>query len=441
MAKIKLPKYGDPISTGAGIAQQDFQNQVGTRNEHDDDAEFYSSLSKMAGPKPRGAAAAFAGFTEGLAHGAKKKSTTKKQEALSKYDRVMDYFRTQNMEMEKRKQWEMQKQQEAEILRPYAVGGMEVSYSGMPYEQGNQSMRNVFEQLKVNNPKIKGDYLGYVPNSPLINIRDENGKDTVVSLSNFAGEDVSKRIQGDYIDRQKIPKMVEKQGTQNTRNQLMQDRVDQGEVKMYREVEKELKPKIESAEQFLEIVPKMEKIINDYPDIFQSAADAVWRDDEKPGMAKNIVRSLQEKWNPEKIKALTSMIKYINKMTLDVTNGFARPNMFIEKIGSKAVPNLNMTSDAFRDMLYEMKDEKTTEIQKHKSTLSQYNPKEENKFFHRSDEGSNAPAPTKPQTPVNKELSGNTITIVDPDTGQTQQIDEAYLDTAIAGGWEQAQNG
>lgn len=438
---VKKNKYADPLSLGVGIAQQDLQNQVGIRNEHDDDADLFASFGAMAGPKPRGAAALFSGFAKGAELGAKSKSTAKKQEALSKYDKVMDYWKTQNMEMEKRKQWEMQKAQEAEILRPYAVGGMEVSYSGMPYEQGNQAMRNVFEQLKINNPKIKGDYISYVPNSPLINIRDENGKDTVVSLSNFAGEDVAKRIQGDYIDRQKIPGITQKQGTQNTRNQIMQDRVDQGEVKMYRQVEKELNPKIESAEQFLEIAPKMEKIINDYPDIFQSAADAVWRDDEKPGMAKNIVRAAQEKWNPEKVKALTSMIKYINKMTLDVTNGFARPNMFIEKIGSKAVPNLNMTSDAFRDMLYEMKDEKTREIGKHKTTLSQYSPKGENRFFHRSDEGSNTPTSTQPQTPKTKELSGNTVTIVDPDTGQTQQIDESYLDTAIAGGWEQAQNG
>ena len=438
MAKIKLP---NPISTGVGIAQQDFQNEIGLRNEHDADADLFASIGGAFGKNPRGWGALGAGMAKGAELASRSKSDSKKRESLSKYDRVMDYYRTQNMEMEKRLQWQRQKEQEAEILRPYAVGGMEVSYSGMPYEQGNQAMRNVFEQLKVNNPKIKGDYLGYVPNSPLINIRDENGKDTVVSLSNFAGEDVAKRIQGDYIDRQKIPQMAQKQGTQNTRNQIMQDRVDQGEVKMYRSVEKELNPKIESAEQFLEIAPKMEKIINDYPDIFQSAADAVWRDDEKPGMAKNIVRDLQAKWNPEKVKALTSMIKYINKMTLDVTNGFARPNMFIEKIGSKAVPNLNMTSDAFRDMLYEMKDEKTREIQKHKTTLSQYSPKGENKFFHRGDEGSNTPVATKSQTPANKELSGNTVTIVDPDTGQTQQIDESYLDAAIAGGWEQAQNG
>lgn len=427
-----------PFTTGIGMEQQALENAVSTPNQHDEDAKLFSSIGEAAGQKPRGWAALASGVAKGLEYGARSKSTAKKQESLDKYNRVMDYFRTQNMEMEKRLQWQRQKEQEAEILRPYAVGGMEVSYSGMPYEQGNQAMRNLFEQLKINNPKIKGDYISYVPNSPLINIRDENGNPSVMSLSNFAGEDVAKRIQGDYIDRQKIPPMAEKQGTQNTRTQLMQDRVDQGEVKMYREVEKELKPKIESAEQFLEIAPKMEKIINDYPDIFQSAADAVWRDDEKPGMAKNIVRDLQTKWNPEKIKALTSMIKYINKMTLDVTNGFARPNMFIEKIGSKAVPNLNMTPDAFRDMLYEMKDEKTKEIEKHTSTLSQYSPKEKNKFFHRSDEGSNTPVQTKKPTSANKELSGNVITVVDPDTGQTQQIDESFLDAAIAGGWEKA---
>lgn len=431
----------NPITTGVGIEKQDLINNVNTPNQHDENAKLFGDIGGSLGQRPRGWAALASGVAKGLEYGERSKSTAKKQESLDKYNRVMDYFRTQNMEMEKRLQWERQKEQEAAILRPYAVGGMEISYSGMPYEQGNQAMRNVFEQLKVNNPKIKGDYLGYVPNSPLINIRDENGKDTVVSLSNFAGEDVSKRIQGDYIDRQKVAQIPQNQDIKITRNTLMQDRIDQNEVKMYRDVEKEINPKIQSSQQFLEIVPKMEKILNDYPDIFQSAADAVWRDDEKPGMAKNIIRDLQTKWNPEKIKALTSMIKYINKMTLDVTNGFARPNMFIEKIGSKAVPNLNMTADGFRDILYEMRDEKTKELEDYKTTLSQYSPKEKNKFFHRSDKGSNVPAQSKTQAQPNKELSGNTVTIIDPETGQTQQIDEAYLDSAIAGGWEQAQNG
>jgi len=197
-------KYVNPISMGVGIAQQDFQNHSGIRNEHDDDAEFYSSLSQIAGPKPRGAAAAFAGFTEGLAHGAKKKSTAKKQEALSKYDRVMDYFRTQNMEMEKQLQWERQKEQEAETLRPYAVGGLETAYSGMPYEQANEAMRNIFEQMKKNNPNIKGDFISHVPNSPLLNIRDESGKYIVFPLTKYAGEEVSKRVQGEFIEKQRL---------------------------------------------------------------------------------------------------------------------------------------------------------------------------------------------------------------------------------------------
>lgn len=101
----KKNKYSDPLSAGVNIAQQDLQNQVGIRNEHDDDADLFASLGAMAGPKPRGAAALFSGFAKGLEHGSKSKSTAKKQEALSKYDRVMDYFRETNNQMMEQKKW------------------------------------------------------------------------------------------------------------------------------------------------------------------------------------------------------------------------------------------------------------------------------------------------------------------------------------------------
>lgn len=197
-------KYGDPLRLGVDIAQKGFENEVGTRNAHDDDADLFASLGAMAGPKPRGAAALFSGLAKGAELGSRSKSTAKKQESLDKYNRVMDYFRTQNMEMEKQLQWQRQKEQEAEILRPYAVGGLETAYSGMPYEQGNEAMRNIFDQMKINNPNIKGDYVSYVPNSPLLNIRDENGKYTVFPLTKYAGEDVSKRVQGEFIEKQRL---------------------------------------------------------------------------------------------------------------------------------------------------------------------------------------------------------------------------------------------
>jgi hypothetical protein len=73
---------------------------------------------------------------------------------------------------------------------------------------GDTVAKNAITQL--NDPNIKGKYIGFIPNSPLLNIRDENGKDSVFSLAKIVGEDGVKRIQGDWVERQKMD--VQQQG-------------------------------------------------------------------------------------------------------------------------------------------------------------------------------------------------------------------------------------
>lgn len=155
---------------------------------------------------------------------------------------------------------------------------------------------------------------------------------------------------------------TEKYDVQRERIEQTRRRNDQTGLKADTKLAETLGKKIDSSREFLTIAPKMEQIVNDHPDIFQSAIDAVWRENKEPGYISNMVKSVQDKWNPEKVAALTSMVKYINKMTLDVANGFSRPNMFIEKIGSKAVPNLDMNPQGFKDVLKEMIEENKTSI-------------------------------------------------------------------------------
>lgn len=103
-SKSKMSAH-DPLSTGVGIAQQRFQNEISTPNEHDEDAQLFSNIGKAAGPKPRGWRALAAGLAQGAEYGAKTKSTAKKQEALSKYDKVMNYFEDVNNAAMERKAW------------------------------------------------------------------------------------------------------------------------------------------------------------------------------------------------------------------------------------------------------------------------------------------------------------------------------------------------
>jgi hypothetical protein len=96
---------GNPLGTAVNIAQQSFKNNSETRNKHDDDADFYGSIAKDFNAHRSDAGALLGGFSEGLQHGAKRKSTAKKQESLDKYNRVMEYLQNTVTEATKRNEW------------------------------------------------------------------------------------------------------------------------------------------------------------------------------------------------------------------------------------------------------------------------------------------------------------------------------------------------
>lgn len=361
---------GSSIAQGANLETMKYQQQSVLPNQHDNDEQLFSGLSKAfsaPGDRPRGFWRNLgAGAMEGLEYGARSNSIAERKENYGKYADEMNWFQQVNNALIDRNERAAEAEEEMTQIRPYATAGLEIAYSGMPYEQANNNMRALVEQLKINNPKFKGDYVGYVPNSPIVNIRDENGNINAVSLSSIVGEDITKRVQENYINNQKLAieekYAPEKYAVQREKLEETKRRNDAAALKHDRELSKEIGKKIDASREFLEIVPKMELILKDHSDIFQSAIDAAWREAKEPGYIENIKKDLMNKWNPAKVEALTSMAKYVNKMTLDVANGFSRPNMFIEKLGSKAVPNLDMSPRGFAKILGEMKEEYTTSL-------------------------------------------------------------------------------
>lgn len=365
MAKERRSGLLSSIDTNAGLATKAYEADVGQPTQYDNDAQMFSEFGKMfsaPNDRPRGIARNIgAGFATGLAAGSRSSAIEERQQKLGKYQKQMDYLKAAGDAAMKQNQWYADQEHKLETIKPFAIGGLEVSYSGMDYATGNDRMRNIMDQAKLADPSIKGDYVGYVPNSPIVNMRDPDGNITAFSLSSIVGEDVVKRVQENYINQQKINTEKEfapvKYGVMQERIDETRRRNDQGASKHDMKLSETLGKKIDASKEFLTIVPKMEEIVTKHPDIFQSAIDAMWRESREPGYASAFVKSMQDKWNPEKVAALTSMVKYINKMTLDVANGFARPNMFIEKIGSKAVPNLDMNPQGFLKVLGEMKQE------------------------------------------------------------------------------------
>src|SRR5690349_773874 len=199
---------GTSIAQGANLETLRYQNEAALKNQFDNDAELFSDMANIfstPGDRPRGIAANFgAGAMKGLAYGARSQSIGQRKDQFDKYADSIGYMQEVQRDLIDRNQRHAEAEEELASIRPYAVAGLEISYSGMPYEQGNQSMRNLVEQVKLNNPNVKGDYVGYVPNTPIVNLRDENGNITAFSLSSIAGEDIVQRVQDGYINQQKI---------------------------------------------------------------------------------------------------------------------------------------------------------------------------------------------------------------------------------------------
>ena len=201
-----LGKLSSSVGQGASIADMAYGRRKDVPNQHDNDAEFYSGIAKSfsaPGDRPRGFFANFgAGFAEGAAHSARSKGIKEKKAESDKHQQVMDYFQDVNKATEEQNRWYADREKSIETIKPFAMGGLEVSYSGMDYATGNERMRNIMEQAKIADPSIKGDYVGYVPNSPIVNMRDEDGNIIAMSLSTLVGEDSVKRVQGSYVDQQ-----------------------------------------------------------------------------------------------------------------------------------------------------------------------------------------------------------------------------------------------
>ncbi len=86
------------MNTGAQIANNSLQANVGVPNEYDINANLYGDLNKKFGDKPSLAS----GFLSGLEWASKKKGNQKREESLEKYNKVMDWMTGMNQDMMKR---------------------------------------------------------------------------------------------------------------------------------------------------------------------------------------------------------------------------------------------------------------------------------------------------------------------------------------------------
>lgn len=395
--KNKISGVPAQIGIGAGIENSKYQNKTKLKNQSDVNAELFSDISdsfSKPGDRPRGAWRNLgAGVAKGMEYGAKSQGVKERKQDYDKYENVMNYFNEVNNAAMEQNAWYEQRENAKREMMPQVLAYMDNIERLDP-----QSQRIMAQDMLAQ----YGDALGEDfklssidgSNPFLMTIQSEKGQQLFDLRSMFAGDEAIQqsiamkmpeyqiRLQQERADKEREFKlkedklameaqyMPEKYDVQRERIVETRRRNDQTGVKSDMKLAETLGKKIDASREFLTIAPKMEQIATKHPDIFQSAIDAVWRESKEPGYITNMTKDLQNKWNPEKVAALTSMVKYINKMTLDVANGFARPNMFIEKIGSKAVPNLDMNPQGFLDVLREMVEENKTSIRNNQERFS-----------------------------------------------------------------------
>jgi hypothetical protein len=367
--------YGDALKQEAELENARYKNDASLPSENDNMAGLFSSISdaaKSPGGRPRGVGASIAaGLSEGISTGYKMKSTQEKKEKFGKYENAMNYFQKVQAEVTKQNQHYAEQEQRMETVKPFAVGALEVAYSGMSYDQGNERMRNIIEQAKLADPRIKGDYIGYVPNSPIVNLRDQNGNITAFSLSSLTGEETVKRVQGNYIHQQKLATEREfaplKYEAMARRSDNAEERTRQMSQKTYMSALQKYAPKIEAASRVQVISHKMKDLVKNNPGMFQSVLSSVW-DSNDPGVIQKVAQKFA---NGPQAEAVKEMGKYIQELKIGVIKGLSNPNQSIDMIAAGTIPGKGMPDNSILKILDDLDYKAGHEIELNKEYLNE----------------------------------------------------------------------
>jgi len=429
------------VKNSAELENNRYKNQSALRSPHEDNAELFNRIGNNVsapGQRPRGIGANIAaGIFHGLGHSEMAKSTAEKKGNFEKYAKQTDYLQQVQAEALKQNQWHEQEERRMETVKPFAVGGLEIAYSDMDYNTGNERMRNVIEQAKLADPRIKGDYIGYVPNSPIINMRNENGEIVAFSLSNLVGEDITKRVQENYINTQKMK--TEKQfapikyAAMERRMDGTEERTRQMAQRTYEKSKEKYAPKIEAAAKVQVITNKMEKLIKDNPGVFLDVYNAVWDSNEEEPSALRLI--MQNVTNGKTAEAIKELGKSIQELKIGSIKGLSNPNMFADKVVAGTIPGRGMPDASALRILKDINEKAKYEMELNKEYLNDIKGAHDQKFDGGDKYAGMAEDYVEKQTGTPQTPPGNSVTIVNPETGEEKTIPENYLDSAVSGGW------
>ena len=341
-------------------------------------AEMFKSMGNAIREPGHGAQRAFSGLMHGLEGGAKASSMFERQEDLEKFNKVMDYLSATNQELVRRNK-ESDRAQDVKKRMVPEVGAYLQTAQQMSPQARELSVRGLIDQYN----REMGDNIGFVSvdgkNPYLVTLIKDNESQSMDIRYLFADEEMGQKdisltlphihLQEEEKERHQkaMRQHWENQDKAAQQNIAQRDRFGDPLNKFNqasattagKEQQKEmpkLQATIEKSDKHLRNIEQIEKLIEGNEDIFQSQLANLWMM-EDPSMLGTAMQKVAKGLAPEKSKVITLLNKYLQEMVLDKAALFQRPNQFIEKVGSKAVPNYQMTAEAFKDALAHIKEE------------------------------------------------------------------------------------
>ena len=209
-------------------------------------------------------------FMKGMASGI---SGSLRSQDNEEFEKVYDYFNSNLKNIEQTNAYNESKQKKMDELSPYISTGLELMNSGLPHETVMPELKNIFEKAQMNNPDLKGNVVGYIPNSPFVTVRDENGNMKTISMASFIDPEDYKEIVKNNLDRQKLKLETDPNSFKNKKAaayiQQVQD-LNDPELQGRREAEKQkAKQNVKRIHEIDEKVHKMDRLYVDNTELIK----------------------------------------------------------------------------------------------------------------------------------------------------------------------------
>lgn len=375
------------LKTGVDLAAQKAKMLQHKPTGYEAEANLFKNIrAGMTGKRKPWHQTVSEGLINGAEYGLQSKQVESKKAEYDKVENFFNYFEQTLACLNYDNNRNAQQTKLIENARPYAMGMLNKNFSGLSYEQANQSNQELFQQAKLNNPNLKGDYVGFIQATDTLLIRRENGEILPFSLATLLPEDAIKDARQAQIDRQNANShqmnaqahmMSAHTGQDNSR--IAQERLHMEQEYAPKEQEdrtrrldimqqnahqrlealgvksvKEIAPKYEAAIMGKKICEDLIKEAKDNPQVFGSIASAVVN---TKGDS-NALRLWAEKTfvDPKQRSAAMRVAKGIASLQLQDAKAMGgQNNMTLDAMIQQMIPNGQYDPDNFIYIMEEFK--------------------------------------------------------------------------------------